>query len=458
MVLVDTHAHLQMTQFDSDRDEAVRRAQEASVRFIINVGWEVNSSREAVELAGRYPGVFAAVGVHPHEAKIVDEAGWRELEELVASPGVVALGECGLDYHYEHSPKEVQREVFRRQLELAARMRLPVIVHQREAEDEALEILEEAALRQGGVVHCFSGTREYLEAVLGLGLYVSFGGPVTYPRAENLRELVRLVPDSRLLLETDAPYLAPQNFRGRRNEPAYLRLVAEFVAGLRGISLADVCRITSLNAGILFGIPSGDLRPKVVYRIRDALYVNLTCRCTNNCTFCGKRRSYVVKGHNLKLEQEPSAAEVIQALNAEPKGYQEVVFCGYGEPTLRLAELLEVARYAKAQGLRVRLNTNGQGSLIHGEDILPQLVSCVDVVSVSLNAPDERTYFELCQPEAGIGAYGKVVEFIRKAKALGLEVVATVVALPGLDVALCRKKAEGELGVRLRVREYNVLG
>lgn len=258
-MFVDSHAHIDGEEFDADRDGVVARAREAGVRAILNVGTgdpHAGNFVRAVAVAEKYEGVHAAVGVHPHDAKLYDEAAERLLLEFVRSKRVVALGEIGLDYHYDNSPREVQHGVFGRQLRLARQEGLPVIIHSRDADDDTLEILraEYAGTERGGVMHCFGGGPELAEGALGLGFYISFAGNVTFKKADALREVARTVPLERLLVETDCPYLAPVPHRGRRNEPAYVVETARFLADLRGVSHEELGRATSENFSRLFGV------------------------------------------------------------------------------------------------------------------------------------------------------------------------------------------------------------
>ena len=263
-MFVDSHAHIDGEEFDADRDEVVARARAAGVAAILNVGTgdpHSGSLERAVRVAEKYEGVYAAAGVHPHDARLFDEAVGGRLRELLAgSARAVAWGEIGLDYHYDHSPREVQREVFGRQLRLAREMSLPVIIHSREADEDTVEILarEWAGAERGGVMHCFGGGRWMAERALELGFYISFAGNVTFKKAEPLREVARLVPPERLLVETDCPYLAPVPHRGRRNEPAHVADTARFVAELRGTTPEELGRVTSENFSRLFGV---ELKP-----------------------------------------------------------------------------------------------------------------------------------------------------------------------------------------------------
>src|SRR5688500_11775036 len=238
-----------MPQFDADRAEAVARARAAGVTTMLVVGGidEEHGHRRALRVAGEL-GLPASAGIHPHEARLATEDTYDELRTLAREGRIVALGELGLDFHYDHSPRDVQREVFRRQLRLARDVGLPVIVHTREADEDTVAILEhEEAEEIGGVIHCFTGSRELAERALVLGFCISFSGIVAFPRAEVIREVARTVPLERLLVETDAPFLAPPPHRGKRNEPAFVVEVARAVAALRGEAALDVGRAAAAN-------------------------------------------------------------------------------------------------------------------------------------------------------------------------------------------------------------------
>jgi TatD DNase family protein len=263
VVLVDSHCHVQGPEFDLDRDEVVARAREAGVAEIVLVGGvdEADGLRRALDAAARY-GLPVTAGVHPHEARIFDESVDDALRGLARECRIVAIGEIGLDYHYDHSPREAQREAFRRQLRLARQSGLPVVVHTREADDETAAILEEeGAAEIGGVIHCFTGGPELARRALALGLYLSFSGIVTFPRAAAIQEVARSTPADRLLVETDAPYLAPPPHRGKRNEPAFVVEVARKVAELRGESLTALGAAVRDNHARLFRRSGERLQP-----------------------------------------------------------------------------------------------------------------------------------------------------------------------------------------------------
>ncbi len=253
MKIVDTHAHLDMLK---DPAECVKRAQAAGVAQIITIGIDLDSSLKAAQLSRELPGVFCTVGLHPHNASASSKLLWSELKRLALTTPAVAVGECGLDYYRNLAPKPLQREAFVRQVELARELGIPLIIHDRDAHDEVLAILREMqAERVGGVIHCFSGDVEVAKKVLDLDFHIGITGVVTFSNASTLREVVKTVPLRRLLLETDAPYLAPEPHRGKTNEPALLVHTLKAVAEILGIDEEEVAYTTSDNARRLFGLP-----------------------------------------------------------------------------------------------------------------------------------------------------------------------------------------------------------
>jgi len=456
-LLIDTHAHIYYRDYAGDFEQMLERAADAGVAAILVVGTDLESSRESVALAEKYPQIYAAVGIHPHDAGRVTEKCFDLIRELALSgPKVVAIGEIGLDFFRDRSPRDEQELVFRRFLRMAAELDKPVIIHDRDAHQKVLACLREEGTR-AGVLHCFSGDVAMAAEAIAMGLYISIPGTVTYPSNQALREVVAATSVDRLLVETDCPYLTPVPHRGKRNEPAYVRLAAERVAQVKGLSLADVARITTKNVRDLFGIRLWDQSARIAYRIRDSLYLNITNRCSNRCSFCAKFDDFTVKGHNLLLDGEPSYEEVMDALGQPEPGIGEVVFCGYGEPLIRLELVKRVAADLKRLGYLVRVNSDGQANLVHGRDILPELAGLVDSISVSLNAPDAETYARLCSTPFGAAGFAAVCDFIREAGRYIPTVVASAVTVPGIDIAACRRLAES-LGAEFRVREYAEVG
>ncbi|GKS58970.1 putative metal-dependent hydrolase YabD [Nitrospira sp.] len=259
-MLIDTHTHLDDTRYDLDRDAMIDRARSAGVTTMITIGCDLATSRAAVALADRYPFVYATIGVHPHEVKHIAPTWYDEFRSLATNKKVVAYGEIGLDYHYNHSSPEQQRRGFREQVRLAKELHLPVIIHTRKAQDDTIAILkEEQAAFVGGVFHCFSGDSWLAKEALGLGFHLSFSGIVTFQNAGMLRNVASTVPTDRLLIETDCPYLTPVPHRGKRNEPAYVRHVAEQLAKGRNsgqtFTAEELGQMTADNARRLFKIP-----------------------------------------------------------------------------------------------------------------------------------------------------------------------------------------------------------
>ncbi len=398
------------------------------------------------------------MGVHPHDASLVTPEVLSRARDIAAHPKVLAIGEIGLDFHYDHSPREVQEEALRNFIRLAKELNKPIIIHDRDSHEDLLRILkEEQAQEVGGVFHCFSGDYEFGKRVLDENFHVSFTGIVTFKNAQQTQEAARRLPLEKMLIETDAPFLTPVPFRGRRNEPAYVTYVAQKIAELKHLAVEDVGRVTTLNAHRLFRF--GEQRPSasIAYTIRNSLYLNITNKCTLACVFCPKFVDWEVKGHYLRIPREPDFTEVKQAMG-DFSQVDEIVFCGFGEPTQRLDLLKEVAAYAHQHGKKVRLDTDGLGNLIHQRNILPELAGLVDATNVSLNAPNAEVYAKVCPNRFGTEAYAEVKRFIVEAKQHIPWVQASVVGMPGVDVEACRQVVEQELGVAFRHREYNNVG
>lgn len=480
MQLVDTHCHLHRAEFDGDREAVIARAKEAGVMALLDPATDFASNRVVVDLARKHLEVHAAIGIHPHDAAELTDAVLRELASLGMAPHVAAVGEIGLDYFRDLCPRLIQQEALRKLLRLAHELGKPVILHCRQEESAGVSGAGGQAYRDlfailreclqppiRGLLHCFSGDFAAAEEALDLGLVLSFAGNLTFPKAGPLRAVAQKVPLDRVVLETDAPFLAPQAFRGKRNEPAYLGELVQTWAQLKDLTPDDVARVTTVNAHHLFGLGPAPKRGRVTYAIRDSLYINLTNACTDRCVFCalsdeqfwkGEGTSPFVKGHHLRMQRDPSVEEIL-ADAGDPARYREIVFCGYGEPIIRLGELKETARRLKEKGAkRIRLNTNGHGNLIHKRPVAPELKGFVDEISVSLNTPNAQQYLDICRPVFGLETYDSIKQFIRDCRDAGLKVVATVVTLPEVDVEACRKVAEEELKVAYRVRTYDDVG
>ena len=464
---IDSHAHIFFENYKSDIDEVLARARAAGVEAVIVPGTTLETSREAVALAQRYDDVFATVGIHPHEASTATPDVLEQIEELSKSQKVVAIGEIGVDYHYDYSPRDVQRDVLRKQIEIAVRRNLPIVVHTRESLDDAFAAVEEAvqkypewrANRQNvhtrypalrGVFHCFPGGPKDVWKLLDLGFLVSYPGIVTFKNSPSIETLKKIGFDH-ILLETDSPFMSPVPLRGKRNEPANVVLIARKLGEVFGVSEEDVARTASFNTKKLFDIGPMD-PPRIAYKLRNSLYLNITIRCNADCVFCDRKGAAIVKGHNLKIEKEPSSAEVIAAIG-DPKVYDEIVFCGYGEPTIRLDVIKEVAAWVKEKRGRVRLNTDGHGNVINHRNIVPELVGLVDSVSISLNSIDPQQYGTMMRLDGEL--YHKaMIEFAQEARKFLPEVVMTIVGIDEVDAEAARNFVEKTIGVDFRIRPF----
>ena len=250
-MIIDTHAHVDMDAYDEDRAEVIQRARDNGVEYILNIGCDIDSSLRSMELAERYDFIYATAGVHPHDVKSIDNNTYDHLRSLLTHPKMIALGEIGLDFYKNYSPRDLQKEHFRKQAELACELNKPIIVHSRDANEEIVDILSDYYPKnpsaRSGIFHCFSGNQELADRVLEMGFYISFSGSVTFKKSDDLRAVAQMVPADRLFVETDCPFLAPVPRRGKRNEPSYVGHTAQLIADVRGLKIDDVQRTTTLN-------------------------------------------------------------------------------------------------------------------------------------------------------------------------------------------------------------------
>ena len=461
-MLFDTHAHYDDAAFDPDREELIDSLRPAGVAFVVNPGCDVESSRAALRLAERYGFLYAAVGLHPENCAGATEEDFGEIRRLAAHPKAVAIGEIGLDYYWEgNPPRAFQQAVFRRQMELARELNLPVIVHDREAHGDSLAIVREfPGVR--GVFHCYSGSPELARELLKLGWYLGFDGPVTYRNARRAPEVAAIAPLDRILIETDSPYMAPVPNRGKRNDSRNVRYVAEKLAEWKGVSPAEMEEITLQNAKKFFGI-EGETMEKgftITYEYGGNLYVNTTNRCDFNCNFCLRHNQTSggsIYTHNLWLKREPTREEILADIEKwDLTRYGQLVFCGFGEPSYRMDDICWVIDRLHDHGRRpfIRMDTNGTGSLINGRDICPEFKGRFDKVSVSLNTDTAEKFDALCHPEFP-NAYQAMKDFTREVRNYVPEVMMSVVnTISKEEIENCRKICEDQIGAAYRVREY----
>lgn len=451
-MFIDTHTHLFYPNFNGEVDKVIERAVQSGVDYMIVPGTDLVTSLQAIELAEKYDNIYASVGVHPHDSKDWNDSLINKLEELAKYKKVVAIGEIGLDYYYDFSPREIQIKAFEAQIELALKLRLPIIVHNRESNEDIMNLARK--YKNSGLraqYHCFAGSIADARELVEMHHYISFPGIITFKNAESVQKVLSRVAIENLLLETDSPFMTPIPHRGQRNEPAYIKLIAEKIAEVHHLTIADVGRTTSYNAYKLFGI---GMKPTLnfTYQIGQSLYINVTNRCNADCVFCDRKGEAVINGYSLKMtkSEEPNAEVYIKEIG-DPKNYKEIVFCGYGEPTIRWDVVKQVAGYIKNNGGSTRMNTDGHGNFINKRDITPELKGLIDTVSISLNSTDPVQYGKLMRVDPSL--HGEMLDFARKAKEF-THVVLSIVGLNEIDSETAKKFVTEEVGVDFREREY----
>ncbi|PJA99709.1 MAG: radical SAM protein [Ignavibacteriales bacterium CG_4_9_14_3_um_filter_30_11] len=452
-MFVDTHAHLFYPNFKDDLDDVLNRAKEESVDYILIPATDINTAKEVISLTEKYDFLYGAVGVHPHDSKDWEKSWTEEIRKFAANKKIKAIGEIGLDYYYDFSPVEKQKQAFRDQIELAIGLNMPIVVHTRESDDDIYGIIKSyKSSNLKAQFHCFSGNKEQAKQLLDLGHYISFTGNITFKKADELREVVKYIPLNRLMIETDSPFLTPVPNRGKRNESAYVKLIAEEISKIHNISIEEVGKATSYNAYKFFGI--GEM-PKVsfTYQLNGNLYINITNRCNSSCYFCEREGEAVLKGYNLSMKknEEPGAEVYIKEIG-DPKKYKEIIYCGYGEPTIRWDVVKEISKYVKENGGTTRLNTDGHGNVINKKDITPEMKGLIDIVSISLNSADPEQYAKIMGID--VAMFDETKNFVMKAKQFVKEVVLTIVQVDEIDIEKARKFTEEKLGVTFRERPY----
>ncbi len=484
-----------MREFEPDFPDVLSRMSENGVTHVISIGSLAQNERieKTLEIANSHDFIYATLGVHP-------KSPYKDLHDIALSfenyysknkKKIAAVGEIGLDYFIPDASKEElekikikQKELFEFQLKIAVSHRLPVIVHIRDAYEDAINILKAYAKMPdaffGGVIHCFSSDDPSIASeFIKMGFFISFSGNITYKKNGGLRASAKEIPDEKILIETDSPYLAPQNFRGKRNEPSYVRFVLDALAELKGVERAKFEDLTVQNTVNLFSLEEvPGFYPSVAYKIRNSVYINLTNKCTNRCAFCPKYQNggsnFNVRGYNLELKKEPTAQEVVSSV-FRYYNFKEAVFCGLGEPTLRIETLKESAKALKEAkkaaisgtgggsgdaGIKLRLDTDGLANAVYGRNIAAELEGLIDSVSISLNAQNGKVYEKFCNPQMlkkGVDAYSSVLDFVKESRKRIKEVTVTAIDLPGIDIAGIENIAKS-LKVGFKLRKFNDVG
>jgi TatD DNase family protein len=427
--MIDSHVHLDHAAFSGDLDQVLARAVEDGVSAVVNVGYDRESARATAAFVDRYPFFFGIVGTHPHDASKHDADYESELKDLLDRPRILGVGEVGLDYYYDHSPREVQRNVFRRMLRLSRLKDKPVVIHCRDAAEDALEILSSERIQFRGIFHAFNGDAAMALRVTELGFHLGIGGVATYKNSK-LVEILRAIPLERIVLETDSPYLAPHPFRGRRNEPSLLSFVVKVLSDVHGVAPAEIVRRTTDNFCSAIHLERGAL-PSPVYKIGKKVYIH-----TPPASDQGGRL----------------AGLAIEAAESGPT--EEAVLCGLDEPLENLEQVLACARSLKPKGVPVRLLTRGAGGM--ERDVFRELSGLVDVMTVRMGgctaAQDEKVRGKV----AGEGTFDTLVDFVRRSIAAGIATECLFVAVPKMKLEPCEALAK-QLGAAYSVRNYRPL-
>lgn len=419
--MIDSHCHLNSRHFDDDREVAIARAVSDGVVSFMNIGFDRESLRDTLELVERYPFMFGAAGVHPHDAAALDDALEADVRHALDHPRIVAVGEIGLDFYRNLAPREVQETAFRKMIGLAREKNKPIVIHCRDACNEVVETLASEGTAYRGIFHAFSGDPAEAQRIFDLGFHVGIGGVVTYRNA-RLAETVAAIPIERIVLETDSPYLTPHPWRGKRNEPSFVTHVARMVARVKGLSLAEVSRITTENYLAAMAIPA-DALPRPVYRIDEAVYIQAA-------------------------SAEPADLDTISGEDVD-----EAVLSGVDDPLDRLDHVLALAAKAKEREWRVRVNALGFANHAAGRDVTPDLAGKVDEIVVVFFGPSAEIHNRLAQPAVSAEEWESMRDFIRCSVAAGIDTVCEFVATPGFEPEPCRVFAK-ELGAQYDIRMY----
>jgi TatD DNase family protein len=419
--MIDSHCHLNLQHFEDDREAAMARAVSDGVVAFMNIGYDRESLRDTLELVERYPFMLGAAGVHPHDAGSYNDDLGRDLRLALDHPRIVAVGEIGLDFYRDLTPRDVQQDVFRRMISLSREKHKPIVIHCRDAFNEVIETLISEGGTYRGIFHAFSAGEAEARSVFELGFHVGIGGVVTYRNA-RLAETVAALPLERIVIETDSPYLTPHPWRGKRNEPSFVSHVLRAIARARKLPLAEVERITTENYLQAMGLPA-DVLPRPVYKIDDTLYIQ-------------------------GVSAQPADLDAFASADAV-----EAVVAGLNDPLENVEHALSLADHARERGWRVRLHTTGLANQAAGRDVTRDLAGHVDEIVVPLFGVNARAHDELAYPALGAEGWGVLRDFVRCSVASGIETTCEFIATPGFEAERCRELVR-ELGARYDIRMY----
>ncbi len=433
--MIDSHCHIDLEEFDDDRDFAIAHALGDGVRAILNVGFNRERARATDDLVARYDFFYGVVGLHPHDADDYDEVLVESFDRMLDHPRILGVGEVGLDFHHDRAPREVQERVFRRMIQLAHHKSAPLVIHCREAFDDALRILEEEGPPYRGIFHAFGGTLEQASRAIELGFHLGIGGVVTY-RNSGLAEVVSQVPLDRIVLETDSPYLTPQPWRGRRNEPAYVLQVLRRVAAAHDVSPAEVSAATDEAFCRAMGL-APDLLPGPVFRVGARAWIHVD----------GVDDDEV----EAALERLGGAPErAADAGDAVDEAAAEVILCGLTDPLAHPQRVRALAEGARERGWRVRVDTDAGA---RDAEAPAALAGVVDELVVRFYGVTPEQHDRVAWPPGGVEGFDALCETVRTAVREGIDTVCEFIAAPRFRADPCRELAR-KLGAKYDIRMY----
>lgn len=422
--------HLDHPAFKDDQEDVVARAVEDGVSGFMNIGFDPGSARATAELLDKYPFFYGVVGTHPHDAKGHDKEFENQIEKLLERPQVLGIGEVGLDYYYDYSPRGVQKSVFGKMVRLARHKNKPLVIHCRDAGAEVLDVLTEEAKEHRGIFHAFSGDREMARKVLDLGFYLGIGGVVTFKNS-RLLEAVRGVPLERLVLETDCPYLTPHPFRGRRNEPGLVRYVAETLAAVYKTSPGDVVRRTTDNFYAAMGVDA--IPPPLIGSIGEAIYI-----------------------HTVPDADPARQAAAAEEIAGSMDNVKEAVFCGYDDPLGQLDQVTSVAARLKRCGIPSRLIAGIRGYVASGAETVETISGKVGKITVRMYGNNAAQHEKLANTGRGDAAFESLLDFVARSVGAGIPTDCQFVAAPKTKSEICRALADS-LGAGFLISKFRSL-
>lgn len=457
MRLIDSHAHIDFENFDKDREQLLKKLFSTKIYAFMNLGVDLQTSLNSVRLSEKHKYIACGVGVHPNDADTWNESVKSELISLVKkSKKIRAWGEIGLDYYRDHTSPELQKKVFIEQLNIAEKLNKPVVIHDRDAHGDIMDILKDFPQLKI-ILHLFSGNEDMAEEAVKRDYFLSFGGQVTFKR-NNALPITKHVPLEQLLVETDSPFISPVPLRGKRNNPGNVYYTAKTISDFLGIEFPEF--VNQVNRNTFNAFDLNEIFPQCfAYKVKNGIYFNLTNRCQNNCYFCIRNFTDELNGFDLRLAYEPTPNEVVlqaeKLLKQHTNEIDEFVFCGFGEPTIRLDLIKETAAELKRHGIPFRLNTNGLGNKYHNRNIISELKDFIHTYAVSLNASNRETYQKICRSSYGPSAYEEIKDFIRKAEKFGRVKISYLENLPEIDSDKIESTTEEFDNVSVKKRHFN---